>query len=135
MTFWDKNAEIKFFREALKNFASPEQLFYDLEAGYFAYAPKGKTTEGKTLQSRNTLIGRYTEKWCKDFFQPIAQSLGLFAVNSVVCPDLGLTKSTDADVAFCTTESTNQKAENVKIIFEVKMSIVNNYKYSKIDMI
>lgn len=133
MTFWDKNAEIKFFREALKNFASPEQLFYDLEDGYFAYAPKGKTTEGKTLQSRNTLIGQYTEKWCKDFFQPIAQSLGLFAVNSVVCPELGLTKSTNADVAFCTTESTNQKAENVKIIFEVKMSIVNNYKYSKID--
>ena len=59
MTFWDKNAEIKFFREALKNFASAEQLFYHLEAGYFAYAPKEKTTEGATLQSRNTLKEEY----------------------------------------------------------------------------
>ena len=131
MEFWNRDSEIKFFREALKNFASPEQLFYNLQDGYFAYAPKGKTTEGQTLQSRNSLIGQYTEKWCKDFFQPIAKELGMFVVNSVVCPELGLTSSTDADVAFCTTEATNQKAENIKLIFEVKMSIVNNYKFSK----
>lgn len=129
MNFWNKETEIKFFEEALKNFASPEQLFYKLTDGYFAYAPKGKTTEGQTLQSRNSLIGQYTEKWCKDFFQPIAQNLGLYAVNSVVCPELGLTNSTDADVAFCTTNNTNQPAENIKLIFEVKMSIVNNYSY------
>ena len=133
MEFWYRDTEIKFFREALKNFASPEQLFYNLQDGYFAYAPKDKTTEGQTLQSRNSLIGQYTEKWCKDFFQPTAQELGLFVVNSVVCPELGLTSSTGADVAFCTTETKNQKAENIKLIFEVKMSIVNNYKYSKSD--
>jgi hypothetical protein len=27
MTLWNNNVEIKFFKEALKNFASPEQLF------------------------------------------------------------------------------------------------------------
>ena len=47
MNFWNIETEIKFFEEAMKNFASPEQLFYNLSDGYFAYAPKGKTTEGQ----------------------------------------------------------------------------------------
>ena len=131
MDFWNQHNEINFFEEALKNFASPEQLFYRLIDGYFAYAPKRKTTEGQTLQSRNSLIGQYTEKWRTDFLKPIADKLGLFSINSVICPELGLTSSTDADIAFCTTNNTNQSAENIKLIFEVKMSIVNNYSYNK----
>jgi len=115
----------------MKNFASPEQLFYNLTDGYFAYVPKGKSAEGQTLQSRNSLIGQYTEKWSKDFFQPIADELDLFAVNSVVCPELGLTTQSDADLAFCTTNDTQQRAENIKLLFEIKMSIVNNYKFEK----
>ncbi|GBD92354.1 hypothetical protein BMS3Abin04_03089 [bacterium BMS3Abin04] len=70
-----------------------------------------------------------SEKWSKDFFQPIAESLGLFAVNSVVCPELGLTTQSDADLAFCTTNKTHQKPKNIKLLFEIKMSIVNNYKF------
>lgn len=129
MNFWNIETEKKFFTEAMKNFASPEQLFYKLTDGYFAYVPKGKSAEGQTLQSRNSLIGQYTEKWSKDFFLPIAENLGLFAVNSVVCPELGLTTQSDADLAFCTTNETQQKAENIKLLFEIKMSIVNNYKF------
>ena len=132
MNFWNTVDEIRFFKEALKSFASPGQLFYKLADGHFAYAPKGKTTEGQTLQSRNSLIGQYTERWCKDFFQPIAKKMGLYAVNSAVCPELGLTHSTDADVAFCTTNDINQSTENIKLIFEVKMSIVNNYSYDTV---
>ncbi len=129
MNFWNIETEKIFFIEALRNFASPEQLFYNLTDGYFAYVPKGKSGRRQTLQSRNSLIGQYTEKWSKDFFQPIAESLGLFAVNSVVCPELGLSKRSNADLAFCTTNKTQQKAENIKLLFEIKMSIVNNYKY------
>ncbi|MCK4661238.1 MAG: hypothetical protein KAT68_00120 [Bacteroidales bacterium] len=129
MNFWNKDIEKKFFTEAMKNFASAEQLFYSLTDGYFAYIPKGKSAEGQTLQSRNSLIGQYTEKWSKDFFQPIAKKLGLFAVNSIVCPELGLTTQSDADLAFCITNKTKQKAENIKLLFEIKMSIVNNYKF------
>ena len=51
MTFWNKNIEKKFFIEALKNFASPEQLFYNLTNGYFAYVPKGKSAEGQTYRA------------------------------------------------------------------------------------
>ena len=88
MTLWDNNAEINFFTEALKNFASPEQLFYILKDGYFAYVPKGSDAEGQTLQSRSSLIGQYTEKWCKTILGPIAAELGFFAVNSAVCRSL-----------------------------------------------
>ncbi len=129
MEFWDIKTEKQFFKEALKNFASVEKLFYNLSDGYYAYVPKGKNAEGQTLQSRNSLIGQYTEKWSKDFFQPIADNLGLYAVNSVVCPELGLTTRSSADLAFCTTNKTRQNAENIKLLFEIKMSIVNNYKY------
>jgi hypothetical protein len=41
MEFWSNKTEIQFFIEALKNFASPDQLFYKLQSGYFAYIPKG----------------------------------------------------------------------------------------------
>ncbi|MCH7927398.1 MAG: hypothetical protein IID03_05350 [Candidatus Dadabacteria bacterium] len=129
MDFWNTDIEKRFFTEAMKNFASPEQLFYKLTDGYFAYVPKEKSAEGQTLQSRNSLIGQYTEKWSKDFLRPIAEELELYAVNSVVCPELGLTTQSDADLAFCTTNETQQKPKNIKLLFEIKMSIVNNYKY------
>ncbi len=129
MNLWDNQMELQFFSTALQNFASPEQLFYKLNSGYYAYVPKTYDTEGQTLQSRNTLIGQFTEKWAKDIFAPIAKEFGLYAVNSVVCDNVGLSKRSCADLALCTTDSTNQEAKNIKLIFEIKMSIVSNYKY------
>lgn len=130
MTLWNNDTEIQFFTEALKNFASPEQLFYNLQGGYFAYVPKGSDAEGQTLQSRNSLIGQFTEKWSKTLFEPIATELGLYAVNSVVCDELGLSRQSSADLAFCTTNNTVQKPENIKLLFEIKMSVVSNYKFT-----
>jgi len=51
-----------------------------------------QNSEGQTLQSRNSLIGQFTEKCCKKNFEPIAKKIGLFAVNSVVCEQIGLIK-------------------------------------------
>ncbi len=130
--FWNIDDEKKFFYQALQSFASPEQLFYKLDAGFFAYAPKGKSTEGRTLQSRNALIGRYTEQWCKNFLQPIAKSLGLYALDTVVCPELGLSAASPADIAFCSTNYSHQTPDHIKAIFEIKMSIVNNYAYNEV---
>lgn len=127
---WNIQTEIQFFSEALKNFASPEQLFYNLKDGYFAYIPKGYDAEGQTLQSRNSLIGKFTEKWCKNLLEPIATKLGFFALNDVICEEIGLTKQSSADLAFCTSNGIVQKPENIKIVFEIKMSIVSNYKFS-----
>jgi hypothetical protein len=131
MTLWNNQTEIQFFTEALKSFATPEQLFYHLTGGYFAYVPKGSSAEGQTLQSRNSLIGQFTEKWCRDLLQPIAKKLKLHAVNGVVCEELGLSRQSSADLAFCTTDKIDQKAENIKLLFEIKMSIVSNYKFTK----
>ncbi|MCF6147455.1 MAG: hypothetical protein E3K37_02230 [Candidatus Kuenenia sp.] len=130
MSLWNNETEIQFFTEALRNFASPEQLFYNLNSGYFAYVPKNIDGEGQTLQSRNSLIGQFTEKWTKDLFSPIARELGFYAVNSVVCEEVGLHKRSNADLAFCTTNSVNQRPENIKLIFEIKMSIVSNYRFT-----
>ena len=135
MTLWNNDIEIKFFKEALKNFASPEQLFYNLQSGYYAYVPKGSDAEGQTLQSRNSLIGQFTEKWCKTFFEPVAEELGLFAVNGVICEELGLTNKSSADLAFCTTNNIIQQPDNIKLIFEIKMSVVSNYKFTMPDKI
>lgn len=129
MELWNSDIEVKFFNESLKNFASKEQLFYKLDDGYYAYIPKGVDGFGQTLQSRNTLIGKFTEKWVKSVLEPVARDLGLFAVNGIVCNDIGLTSQSNADLAFCTTNDIVQKSENIKIIFEVKMSIVSNYIY------
>lgn len=118
MKLWNNDIEIEFFNEALRSFASPEQLFYNLQSGYYAYIPKGLEAEGQTLQSRNSLIGQFTEKWSKTIFEPIAKKLVLHAVNSVVCDELGLSKRSSADLAFCTTNSTIQKPENVKLLFK-----------------
>jgi hypothetical protein len=133
MTLWNNDTEIQFFTEALKNFASPEQLFYSLQDGYFAFVPKGSGAEGQTLQSRNSLIGQFTEKWSKTLFEPIAKELGLHAVNSVVCDELGLSRQSSADLAFCTTKNTIQRSENIKLLFEIKMSVVSNYQYTHPD--
>lgn len=128
---WNTETEISFFEEALKNFAPPEQLFYNFSDGYFAYVPKGHDAEGQTLQSRNSLIGSFTENWCKKIFEPIAKRNNLFAINGAVCEDIGLTKQSSADLVFSNIDNKYLKPENIKIIFEIKMSIISNYRYLK----
>ncbi len=128
MELWNTSTEIQFFNDALNTFASPQQLFYRIGSDYFAYFPKGVEAKGSTLQSRKCLIGRFTENWSKRFFSGIAHSMGLYAVNDVVCEEIGLTKRSSADLAFCTKDEIRQKPEDIKLVFEIKMSIVSNYK-------
>ncbi len=135
MELWNNEKEVQFFHEALTSFASVEQLFYRLRGGYFAYVPKGLNAEGQTLQSRNSLIGQYTERFCKKLFEPIARELGLFAINGVVCEDLALTRQSSADMAFCRTDKIIQSPDDIKLIFEIKMSVVSNYKFTPPDRI
>jgi hypothetical protein len=131
MDLWNIDIEKRFFTDALNDrFLPPEKLFYSLKNGKFAYIPKDSEAEGQTLQSRNALIGNFTETWAKELFEPIAKKLQLFAVNGVECPEIGLPKRSEADLAFCTTDSKIQSAHNIKLIFEIKMSIVSNYKYT-----
>lgn len=127
---WNNDIEISFFTEAIRNGSTATQLFYNLESGHFAYVPKRCDAEGQTLQSRNSLIGSFTENWCRDLFSPIARHFNLYAVNGVICDELSLTRQSSADLAFCTTDSNIQVANNIKIIFEIKMSVVSNYRFT-----
>ena len=128
---WNKKTEIEFFTQA-KDFATPGQLFYKTPPRkYYAYWPKGYKEPKTTLQSRNSLIGNFTEKWSVDLLQQFAKKHNLFAIQSVVCEEIGLTKQSPADVAICKTKDVIQKAENIVMLFEVKMSVVWNWELKK----
>jgi len=125
---WDKKQEIKFLSAARK-FAEPEQLFYlGDDNRYYAYWPKSYRGAKSTLQARNALIGSYTEKWSVDLLSEFAQSEGFYAVQGVVCDEIGLPKNSSADVAICKTRNINQKPEDILLIIEVKMSVVWNWE-------
>ena len=107
-----------------------EKLFYETEDGrYLAYWPRDYKGRKTTLQSRNALIGTYTEKWVKDLLEPLAKKLGLYAIQSVVCEEIGLSSRSPADVALVKKSGTVQRAEDIALIVEVKMSIVWNWEY------
>jgi len=125
---WTKEKEIEFFTESRK-FATPEQLFYvSSDKKYFAYWPKTYKDEKTTLQSRNSLIGSFTEKYSVDLLQEFAAKHKWHSVQGVVCEEIGLTRQSSADVAICKTKDIVQKPENILILFEVKMSIVWNWE-------
>ncbi len=114
--------------ETLKS-SSAEQLFYIGDDNrYYAYWPKTYSGKKSTLQSRNALIGNYTEQYSVDLLEEFALSKGLFAVQGVVCDEIGLINQSPADVAICTSKSKFQRPENIRAIFEVKMSIVWNWE-------
>lgn len=130
---WTQNEEKKFFIEMLKT-ASPEDLFYLTRSGeYYAYWPKNYRGRKTTLQSRNALVGIYTEKWCQNLLRPLAAKMGGQVVRKVVCEELELTKNSPADLAICKTDSIYQKPEDIMAIFEIKMSIVWNWKLVRKD--
>ncbi len=128
---WNKEVEQRFFNEAQK-FATPEQLFYITDAGkYFAYWPKGYDGTKSTLQSRNALIGNFTEKWTTDLIQEIVKDKELFAVQGAICNEIALSNQSPADVVISRRSNLNQNPEDILAIVEVKMSIVWNWELQK----
>ena len=125
---WNKEVERRFFTESVK-FATPEQLFYVTDKNrYLAYWPKGYDGKKSTLQSRNALIGNFTEKWTTDLIQEIVKDKGLFAVQGAICDEIALTNMSPADVVISRNKNINQQAEDIVAIIEVKMSIVWNWE-------
>jgi len=130
VNLWNKDVEKDFFVKSLV-FATPEQLFYVTDDGrYLAYWPKNYKGRKTTLQSRNSLIGNFTEKWTTDLIQNIIGEEGLFATQGAICPEIALPKNSPGDVIISKTKGIYQRAENIKMIIEVKMSVVWNWMYS-----
>ena len=128
---WSKNTEMEFFISSRK-FATPEQLFYvSNDKKYYAYWPKIYKGKKSTLQSRNSLIGNFTEKYSVDLLQEFASKHNWFAVQGVVSDKIGLSNQSAADVAICTNNNIVQNPEDILMIFEVKMSIVWNWELVK----
>ncbi len=128
MELWNKDIESKFFTESVK-FATPEQLFYVTNNNrYLAYWPKGYDGKKSTLQSRNALIGNFTEKWTTDLIQEVVKEKGLFAVQGAICDEIALTNMSPADVVISKSKNINQQPEDIVAIIEVKMSIVWNWE-------
>lgn len=126
---WNKNTEIRFFEESLKSFASPEKLFYETDdKKLLAYWPRGYKGKKNTLQSRNTLIGNFTEKWTTDLIQNIVNDKGYYAVQTAFCEEIDLKKRSEADVVIAKKKS-NLTPEDILLIIEVKMSIVWNWEF------
>ena len=125
---WNKEVEQRFFNEAQK-FATPEQLFYVTDSGkYVAYWPKNYEGTKSTLQSRNALIGNFTEKWTTDLIQGIVKDKGLFAVQGAICNEIALSNQSPADVVISRRNNLNQNPEDILAIIEVKMSVVWNWE-------
>ncbi|MEA3224137.1 MAG: hypothetical protein U9P49_13375 [Thermodesulfobacteriota bacterium] len=132
---WTKEKEFEFFNKSRK-FASPEQLFYlGDDSRYYAYWPKSYKGKKSTLQSRNALIGNFTEKYSVDLLQKFAKSKGLYAVQGAICNEICLTAQSPADVVLCKSRQREQAAKNIAVIFEVKMSIVWNWELRNDELI
>ena len=129
MQLWNKEQEKQFFYNS-KNFASINQLFNETEDGrYVAYWPRNYKGRKTTLQSRNSLIGKYSEKWVSDVLNHLIKDKNLFVVQQAQIPAIGISHNSPADVVIASKNEKVLRPEDVKIIFEVKMSIVWNWEY------
>ncbi len=127
-TLWSQDQEREFFVKSLE-LATPEQLFYiTKDKKFYAYWPKKYKGVKTTLQSRNSFIGSFTEKWTADLFGDIADAVGGCAVQGVVTEEIGLTKRSPADIAICKTRGVVQRPQDILMIIEVKMSIAWNWE-------
>lgn len=127
---WNINDELEFLKSAMQ-ITTLEKLTVNINDSNMTFAPSSYRGNVSVPQSRNALIGNFTEKWCCEFFSDIARENGLYAVSGVKCEELGLQSSSSADLAFCRKPGIEQYAEDIALIFEIKMGLVNNYKYNK----
>jgi len=126
---WNKKIEIEFFNKTLE-VTPPEKLFYITDEGrYIAYWPNNYKGTKSTLQSRNTFIGDFTEKWVRDLLESIGKQLNVFVLNNIICDEIGLSRNSAADVAICRQNQLYQNPEDILLIIEVKMSLVWNWEF------
>lgn len=131
MRLWNKQQEKLFFVNSKKQ-AFKSQLFYKTKDGnYMAYWPKGYKGQKSTLQSRNSLIGAFTEQWVADLFEKLIDDENLHIVQQARIPSLGITSRSPADIVISSVDKKILKPSEVKVIFEVKMSLVWNWQYDE----
>ena len=129
MRLWSKNQERIFFKKS-KNFASTQQLFYKIENGkYVAYMPKGYLNSKQALNARNLLFNRYSEKWVCDLLQLILKDSDFHVIQQAQIPSVGISHKSPADIVVASANKKVLMPDEVKLIVDVKMSIVWNWQY------
>ena len=141
MKLWDKETEKEFFNYYLeRDDVSLDNLFYKTSKGeYLAYWPKNYKGVKTTIQGRNAYVGNFMENWVAELIQEAIKNKKrgneeLFVVKGAVCEEIQLTEKSPADVAIATKDVSAKKRkllapESIVMIFEVKMSIVWNWRY------
>ncbi|SHF22216.1 hypothetical protein SAMN02745195_02129 [Thermoanaerobacter uzonensis DSM 18761] len=137
-TLWSKDVEKGFLKMYLKEYGI-DSLFYKVEENdnirYYTYYPSSISRNLKkkdTIQSRNALIGEFTEKFVKYLFSrtEIVSEKKLYVVNDVICPELGLTASSPADIVISSKNERVLNKDDIYLIGEIKMSLVWNWSFN-----
>lgn len=89
-----------------------------------------------TPQGRNNPISNYTEQFACNCINEVLQDTEFDdyeAKRKVICQDLGLGSRTEADIAIVKKGNSSRiyKLDDIKIVFEVKMSLVWNWEPPK----
>ena len=95
---------------------------------------KAKLSVGTTNQ-RNAIVGNKTETFALTLLEYVTKglreelALDLFAKRKVICPELGFTRHSEADLAILTEDLDGRVPPNtIACLFEVKMSFIWNWK-------
>ena len=84
---WNINDEITFLNNAIKCI-DLDKLMIHIDSDYYVYAPKDCKNNVDTPQARNSLIGSYTEKWCKTILSPIVTTNLVRFISSLIGKDI-----------------------------------------------
>lgn len=104
---WSIQNELQFFDNAIQ-LSSIQNLMMSVGGRYYAFQPKNDNSKVNVPNSKNALIGVNTEKWCKELFAQTARKYDLYAVNGVVCEEIGLSRQSAADLAICISDNSNK---------------------------
>lgn len=94
----------------------------------------GNKLKMSTPNGRNRPISNYTEEFAKNVIEKALDRLefdNYTAKRDVICDNLGLTSRSEADIAIVVRDNREgrvYKPEEIKLIIEVKMSLVWNWK-------
>lgn len=94
----------------------------------------GKKLKMSTPNGRNRPISNYTEEFAKNVIEKALDNANYnnyIAKRDVICDELGLNSRSEADIAIVVDDNRKgrvYKPEEIKLIFEVKMSLVWNWE-------
>ena len=129
MRLWNKNTEREFFKNA-KESHSINNLFY--KSGKYKsiyYFPKNVSVLKDNLRLRNLLFNHYCQNWLYNLFTEILKNTDLHVVFKAQIPSIGIYHKSPVDMVIASKNQRILMPGDVKVIFDVNMSVVWNWQY------